>query len=124
MLVLSRKAGESIQIGDSVKLVINRISGNRVTIGIEAPNGIRILRGELAQAANAFNEDVPKGDVPKGDVPKGDASMEREDPVNRSRSSRALNHTRISETAMEPEKQTATSIPSRRARCEYRPLRY
>ena len=119
MLVLSRKAGESIQIGDSVKLVINRISGNRVTIGIEAPNGIRILRGELAQAANAFNEDVPKGDVPKGD-----ASMEREDPVNRSRSSRALNHTRISETAMEPEKQTATSIPSRRARCEYRPLRY
>ena len=47
MLVLSRKEGEQLMIGDEVVLTINRISGNRVAIGIEAPRSIRIVRGEL-----------------------------------------------------------------------------
>ena len=47
MLVLSRKAGESIKIGDEITVVINRISGNRVTLGLNAPRNLRIIRGEL-----------------------------------------------------------------------------
>jgi carbon storage regulator len=47
MLVLSRKAGERIMVGENIAVVINRISGNRVTIGIEAPSGVKIVRGEL-----------------------------------------------------------------------------
>lgn len=47
MLVLSRKEGEQLLIGDNIVLTINRISGNRVAIGIEAPREIRIVRGEL-----------------------------------------------------------------------------
>ena len=47
MLVLSRKEGEQLLIGDDIVLTINRISGNRVAIGIEAPRNVRILRGEL-----------------------------------------------------------------------------
>jgi len=47
MLVLSRKEGEKILIGDGVVLTINRIAGNRVAIGIEAPRNIRVIRGEL-----------------------------------------------------------------------------
>ncbi len=47
MLVLSRKEGEQIVIGDGVVLTINRIAGNRVAIGIEAPRDVRIVRGEL-----------------------------------------------------------------------------
>lgn len=47
MLVLSRKVGERIQIGENVTLVINRIAGNRVTLGIEAPKSVRIVRSEL-----------------------------------------------------------------------------
>lgn len=47
MLVLSRKLGEEILIGDSIKLVISRINGNRVTIGIAAPHNVHIKRGEL-----------------------------------------------------------------------------
>ena len=34
-------------IGDNIVVTINRISGNRVAIGIEAPREIRIVRGEL-----------------------------------------------------------------------------
>ena len=47
MLVLSRKEGEQLVIGDNIVLTINRISGNRVAIGIEAPREVRIVRGEL-----------------------------------------------------------------------------
>jgi carbon storage regulator len=47
MLVLSRKVGESIKIGDGITVVINRIAGNRVTIGLRAPRNMRIVRGEL-----------------------------------------------------------------------------
>lgn len=47
MLVLSRKVGEQLVIGDNIRVVVHRVAGNRVTIGIEAPNDVRIVRGEL-----------------------------------------------------------------------------
>jgi carbon storage regulator len=47
MLVLSRKEGEQLMIGDDIVVTINRISGNRVAIGIDAPRNVRIVRGEL-----------------------------------------------------------------------------
>ena len=47
MLVLSRKEGEQLLIGDDIVLTISRISGNRVAIGIDAPREVRIVRGEL-----------------------------------------------------------------------------
>jgi len=53
MLVLSRKKGEQIRIGDDVVITIHRMSGNRVSIGIEAPESYRIVRGELESAIAA-----------------------------------------------------------------------
>ena len=47
MLVLSRKVSEKLVIGDNIVLTINRISGGRVTLGIEAPGSVKIVRGEL-----------------------------------------------------------------------------
>ena len=47
MLVLSRKIGEKVVIGDGIVVVVKRIHGQRVTFGIEAPESVRILRGEL-----------------------------------------------------------------------------
>ena len=49
MLVLSRKAGESVVIDNCVTITITKISGNRVTLGIKAPEEVRILRGELQE---------------------------------------------------------------------------
>ncbi len=46
MLVLSRKAGESIVV-DDVKVTVVKLDRNRVRIGIEAPEHKKILRGEL-----------------------------------------------------------------------------
>ncbi len=47
MLVLSRKKGEQIRIGDDIVVTVHRLSGNRVSLGIEAPPKERIIRGEL-----------------------------------------------------------------------------
>lgn len=47
MLVLSRKVGEKLVIGDNITIVVNRVAGNRVTIGIEAPDSVRVIRAEL-----------------------------------------------------------------------------
>jgi carbon storage regulator len=57
MLVLSRKVGEQIVIGDNITIVVNRVAGNRISLGIEAPADVRIVRGELKEAASAFDAD-------------------------------------------------------------------
>lgn len=46
MLVLSRKIDQTIKIGDDVCVTIKKITGSRVSIAIEAPSDVRILRGE------------------------------------------------------------------------------
>ncbi len=56
MLVLSRKPGERLVIGDDIVLVINKIAGNRVTIAIEAPRDVRVVRGELAPLSSPQQE--------------------------------------------------------------------
>lgn len=47
MLILSRKPGERISIGDNVILFVHRVSGNRVTLGFEAPPDVKIVREEV-----------------------------------------------------------------------------
>lgn len=47
MLVLSRKPGERILIGDDVAVTVVRIGPNNVRIGIEAPRSMNIVREEL-----------------------------------------------------------------------------
>lgn len=56
MLVLSRKIGEKLVIGDNITVVVSRLAGNRVTLGIEAPSDVRIVRGELSFE---LNDDAP-----------------------------------------------------------------
>ncbi len=47
MLVLSRKVGQRINIGGDVFIEVLRVRGDQVRIGIEAPEHVHILRGEL-----------------------------------------------------------------------------
>jgi carbon storage regulator CsrA len=55
MLVLSRKVGERIHIGENIFVEVRRIAGNRVTISVCAPNSLRILRGELIQLGESHS---------------------------------------------------------------------
>ncbi len=47
MLVLSRKVGEKIWIGEKISITVVRISGGGVRIGIEAPPELPVVREEL-----------------------------------------------------------------------------
>jgi len=50
MLVLSRKVGEQIQIGDEITVTVVRIAGGSVRLGIEAPKTTPIAREELQES--------------------------------------------------------------------------
>ena len=47
MLVLSRKRGERIRIGSQITIEVRRIAGGRISLAIDAPREMRILRGEM-----------------------------------------------------------------------------
>ena len=52
MLVLSRKVGEKIWIGDQISVTVVRISGGGVRIGIDAPPELPVVREELRDELN------------------------------------------------------------------------
>jgi len=47
MLILTRRIGESLQIGDDIKLTVLSIRGNQVQIGVEAPPAVAVHREEI-----------------------------------------------------------------------------
>jgi carbon storage regulator len=47
MLVLSRKPGEQVYIGDNITITVVEIKGNRIRLGITAPDNVSVLRAEL-----------------------------------------------------------------------------
>lgn len=47
MLVLSRKEGERIKLGDSIVITVVGVSGDKVRVGIQAPSNVLVLREEL-----------------------------------------------------------------------------
>lgn len=54
MLVLTRKVDQQIVINGNITLTINRISKNRVAVGIDAPEDVHVYRGELSETINDF----------------------------------------------------------------------
>ena len=67
MLVLSRKQGERILIGDEISVTIVRINGNAVRIGIDAPSHLAVIRDELRQRQT---EAAPQADAALCEEPK------------------------------------------------------
>jgi carbon storage regulator len=47
MLVLSRREGERIKLGDSIVITVVGVSGDKVRVGVEAPSNVIVLREEL-----------------------------------------------------------------------------
>ncbi len=55
MLILTRKEGDGIRLGDHIRIVLVQLKGNQVRLGIECPSHIRVLREELWQATRQEN---------------------------------------------------------------------
>jgi len=64
VLVLSRRAGESILIGGEVEVIILGNDGGQVRVGIRAPRNITVLRKELLQEVEDENHLAASGTVP------------------------------------------------------------
>ena len=61
MLVVTRKLGEQIQIGDDIQLTVTQINGDRIRLGISAPREIPVVRRELIPVETPqFIEMVPE----------------------------------------------------------------
>ncbi|WP_217596237.1 carbon storage regulator CsrA [Cohnella sp. GbtcB17] len=58
MLVLSRKKGQSILIGDGIEIVVVAVEGDQVKIGINAPPQIKVYRQEILEAIRESNKDA------------------------------------------------------------------
>ena len=56
MLQLSRKAGETIVIGDDIRVTVMQVAGGAVRVGIEAPRSVPVYREELWLAVRAENQ--------------------------------------------------------------------
>ncbi|MEK4698576.1 carbon storage regulator CsrA [Solibacillus sp. FSL R7-0668] len=56
MLVLSRKKGESIMIGDQIELKVLSIDGDQVKLGIVAPKTVKVHRSEVFEAIQEQNK--------------------------------------------------------------------
>lgn len=55
MLILTRRLGESIAIGDDIKITFLDIKGKQLRIGIEAPRNVAVHRGEIYQMIQEQN---------------------------------------------------------------------
>ena len=71
MLVLTRKANEGVMIGDEIEIRINRIEGDIVKIGIQAPRHLTIYRNEVYKQVKTANLNAARkaeGELPKLDL--------------------------------------------------------
>lgn len=63
MLVIKRKKGEAIKIGEDIEITIVKIEDGAVKIAIDAPKNITILRKELVEAVKVENKNAVKFDM-------------------------------------------------------------
>ena len=59
MLVLSRKIGEKILIGDSIEVVVVDVRGDKVRLGVQAPAAISVHREEITLETNLVAPEKP-----------------------------------------------------------------
>ena len=55
MLILSRRPGESLTIGDNITVTVVSINGNQIRLGVNAPREVRVLRDEIYKAIKDEN---------------------------------------------------------------------
>ena len=64
MLILTRKVGEMIRIGDAVVIRVLEVRGSQVRLGVDAPTDVRIFREEVYRAAQEKGEQSGDGAAP------------------------------------------------------------
>jgi carbon storage regulator len=63
MLIITRRPGEKVMLGDDIVIEVIEVSGSSVRIGIDAPKSVRVYREELWRAVKAENEAAASADA-------------------------------------------------------------
>ena len=76
MLVLTRKANQSIMIGDEIEVSVLQVMGEKVRIGIEAPRSIPVFRQEVYVDIQRDREEAAEGAEGAGDEAAVEEALE------------------------------------------------
>ncbi|HEX4336981.1 MAG TPA: carbon storage regulator [Polyangiaceae bacterium] len=68
MLVISRRKGQRITIGDDIEIVVTAVHKNGVKLGIAAPRGLTVLRGEVRDAIFSANLEATKSSIAEAEA--------------------------------------------------------
>ncbi len=63
MLIITRKVGESIVIGDGIEITVSKINDGNVKLGIQAPKDVNILRKEIVEMVREENKSAIDFDI-------------------------------------------------------------
>lgn len=63
MLIITRKKGESLMIGDDIEIIVSKIDDGSVKLGIKAPRDVEILRKELYEEVERENKEAIQIDI-------------------------------------------------------------
>jgi len=63
MLVISRRKGQRVSIGDEIELVVTEVHRSSVKLGIRAPRGLTVLRGEVRDSIEEANRSAAQSSV-------------------------------------------------------------
>jgi len=63
MLVISRRKGQRVSIGDDIELVVTEVHRSSVKLGIRAPRGLTVLRGEVRDSIEDSNRAAATSDL-------------------------------------------------------------
>jgi carbon storage regulator len=66
MLILTRRAGEALRIGDEIEVTVMAVNGSQVRLGINAPRNIAVDREEIAERKRRDREALGAGVKPAG----------------------------------------------------------
>jgi len=58
MLILTRRVGEALMVGDDTKIVVLGVKGSQIRLGINAPKDVKVHREEIYEKINEESSDT------------------------------------------------------------------